>query len=430
MGEIVATEDMMYTHRVTEISIYDLVEKGVLQDIQDQLSKVTKLAFTTVDYRGEAVTRPSGFTEFCACRRKYSCYEKSCCLSDAFGGATAAISNKPYIYKCPSGLVEIAVPIIIDKQYMGALLGGQVRCMEDIKLDDFGKRIHEEVDWTQDKKLCEKFNKTPVMAYDEICQIAELAFLFIRQMCDKESALLEKKGYERKKVHLMAENKRVKEKEKRIEEMVVTQKKDQMNPHFMLNILNAISGLAYIEDAKETGEMVELFIRMVKYQMKPDDVPVSLKEELENVECYLKIQQFRFEDKMTYEIIRGENLEEQMILPKTLLPFVENAVSHGILARKGKGSIKVICYLDQGDCLITVEDEGSGFTIQQLNRVYEPFQGHYENSRVSSDIYAIRQRLMRKYGPQYDIKLAASGNTGTRVLLRIPQSVERIRYHV
>ncbi|MCI5597207.1 MAG: hypothetical protein MR380_10960, partial [Lachnospiraceae bacterium] len=89
-----------------------------------------------------------------------------------------------------------------------------------------------------------------------------------------------------------------------------------------------------------------------------------------------------------------------------------------------------ICYLDQGDCLITVEDEGSGFTIQQLNRVYEPFQGHYENSRVSSDIYAIRQRLMRKYGPQYDIKLAASGNTGTRVLLRIPQSVERIRYHV
>lgn len=37
--------------------------------------------------------------------------------------------------------------------------------------------------------------------------------------------------------------------------MIVSQKKDQMNPHFMLNILNAVSGLAYIEDAEQTGEM-------------------------------------------------------------------------------------------------------------------------------------------------------------------------------
>lgn len=430
MGEIVATEEKMYEHRGNEISIYDLVKKGSLDQIQNKLSKVTKMAFITVDYRGEPVTKSTGFTEFCTCRRKYSCYEKTCCLSGAFGGATAAINNKPYLYKCPSGLVEIAIPIILDQQYMGALLGGQVICEEDAKLDDFGNRIQEEMDWTKDVKLCEKYEKISKMSYEEISDIAELAFLLVRQMCEKESVLLEKKAYERKKVHLAAEKKRILEKEKQIEEMIVSQKKDRMNPHFMLNILNAVSGLAYIEDAEQTGEMVELLIEMLKYQMKPDDVPVSLKEELGNVEAYLKIQKLRFEDKMTYEIIQGENLEDQMILPKTLLPFVENAVSHGILSRKGKGSIKLICYLDQGDCLITVEDEGSGFTMQQLNKVYEPFRGHYESSRVSSDIYATRQRLISKYGPQYDIKLAASGETGTRVLLRIPQAVERVRYYV
>ena len=430
MGEIVATDEKMFSHRVNEISIYDLVRKGILDEIQEKLHKVTGMAFVTVDYRGEPVNKMSGFTEFCSCRRKYSCYEKSCCLSDAFGGATAAISNEPYVYKCPSGLVDIAIPIIIDHQYMGAMLGGQVRCEETEGLDDFGKRFSDGLDWKKDKEMCEKFEKVPIMPLSRVKEIAELAFLYVRQMCEKESALLEKKGYERKRVHLMAESKRVKEKEKRMEEMVLAQKKDQMNPHFMLNILNVVSSLACIEDAEQTGRMVELFIRMIKYQMKPDDVLVSLAEELDNVECYLEIQKLRFEDKMNYEIIKGEDLEEQMILPKTLLPFVENAVSHGILARRGKGNIRLLCYVEQGDCMITVEDEGSGFTVQQLNKVYEPFQGHYENSRVGSDIYMTRQRLMKKYGPQYDIKLSPNGDEGTRILVRIPQSAERVRYYV
>ena len=430
MGEIVAAKEKLFRHRVNEISIYDLAEKGILDEIQDNLSQVTDMAFVTVDYRGEAVTKPTGFTEFCASRRKYSCYGKNCCLSDAFGGATAAISNQPYIYKCPSGLVDIAIPIVIDQQYMGALLGGQVRCEDDKGLDDFREKLNDGADWKKDMEMCEMYDKVPIMSLERIKSIANLAFLSIQQMCEKETALLEKKGYERKKVHLMAENKRIKEKEKRIEELIASQKNVKMNPHFMLNILNAISGLAYIEDADQTGEMVKLLVQMTKYQMKPDDVPVSLREELEYVECYLKIQKLRFEDKMNYEIIKGEDLEEQMILPKTLLPFVENAVSHGILARRGKGNIKLFCYMDHGDCVITVEDEGSGFSVQQLNRVYEPFQGHYENSRVSSDIYMTRQRLIKKYGPQYDIKLASSGEKGTRILVRIPQSVERVRYYV
>ena len=57
MGEIVATEEKMYEHRGNEISIYDLVKKGSLDQIQNELSKVTKMAFITVDYRGEPVTK-------------------------------------------------------------------------------------------------------------------------------------------------------------------------------------------------------------------------------------------------------------------------------------------------------------------------------------------------------------------------------------
>lgn len=411
-------------------NIYELAQKGVLDEIQKQLGRVTNLAFVTVDYQGKTVTESFGCTEFCKCRRTYSCYSRNCCLSNAFGSATAAISNQPYSYRCPSGLVNFALPIVIDKQYMGAMIGGQVRCNDAEDLDDFGKRFQDRTDWKKDSEMYRKYNQIPIMPFRQIQDIAELAFLYVRQFCEKESAFLAEKEWERKTVRLSAEVTQLREKEKQMDDLLMVQKKEPMNVEFMLNILNAVSSLAFIEDAHQTGEMVECLTKMTEYQMKPNEVPVALMEELDHVECYLKIQKLRFEDKMSYEIVRGKGLENQVILPKTLLPFVENAVSHGILARRGKGKIRLFCYMEQGDCMITVEDEGAGVIAQQLNPVYESYAGCQEDSRVEKDIRITRQRLMKQYGPQYDIKLAANGESGTRIILRIPQMTERIRYYV
>lgn len=188
MGEIVATDEKMFSHRMNEISIYDLVKKGILDEIQEKLHKVTGMAFVTVDYRGEPVNKMSGFTEFCACRRKYSCYEKSCCLSDAFGGAAAAINNEPYVYKCPSGLVDIAIPIIIDQQYMGALLGGQVRCKETEILDDFGKRFRDGLDWKKTKRCVRSLKRFRLCLFPESGKLQIWRF-YMYDRCVKRNPL-------------------------------------------------------------------------------------------------------------------------------------------------------------------------------------------------------------------------------------------------
>lgn len=431
MGEIVITsETKNVEHKINETNIYDLAKKGVLTKIQEKLYAVTGMAFVTVDYRGEPVTEFSGGTEFCTCRRKYSCYKKSCCLSSAYGGATAAISNQPYIYRCPAGLIEMAIPIIIDQQYMGALIGGQIRCEESKPLEDYANRVNDGMDWRQDKELVEKYENLSVMTLEKIQSIADLAFLYISQMCEKENIALEKKKIERKRVHLQAECKRMKERESAVEELALTQKKGEMNPQFILNILNAISGLAYVEDATQTGKMIELLTRMMKYHMRRDERAVSLEEELDSIQCYLQIQKLRFEDKMTYEIIVDDEVKEQMLPPGILLPFVENAVSRGIITKAGGGNIKIVCYMEAGDCIINVEDEGENISSQKLKKIYEPFRGVYENSWASADIYAARQRLMRSYGPKYDVKMIVGRESGTRVLLHIPSSVERIGNYV
>ncbi len=431
MGERVMTSEIKSSeHRINEMNIYDLAKKGVLIEIQEKLYQVTDMAFVTVDYRGEPVTEISGCTEFCTCRRKYSCYKKSCCLSNAYGGATAAINSQPYIYRCPAGLIEMAIPIIIDQQYMGALIGGQIRCEESWNLEDYGKRVNDGMDWRQDKELLEKYTELPIMSVEKIQSIADLAFLYISQMCEKENTIIEKKKIERKKVHLQAECKRMKERESAVEEMVLTQKKGEMNPQFILNILNAISGLAYVEDASQTGEMIGLLTQMMRYHMRRNERAVTLEEELDSIRCYLQIQKLRFEDKMTYEIIADDEAKEQMLPPGILLPFVENAVSRGIITKAEGGNIKILCYMEEGECIITVEDEGDNISSQKLKKIYEPFRGGYENSWASADIYTARQRLMRNYGPKYDVKMIVGRESGTRVLLHIPSSMERIRNYV
>lgn len=412
----------------TELTIYELKQSGAIDELQERLHQVTGLAFLTVDYRGLPVSEMTGFTDYCCFRRKYDYYAKNCVLSNAFGGAAAAINNKPYIYKCHAGLIHIAVPIVIRGQFLGSLLCGQIKCSDVPKLDDFGERLRDSVDWTKEEELCKKFNDIEEITFKQVEQISELVFLYVKMMCQKETYRLEKTDCEISASQIMEENAKTKEKEQHMEEMILNRNQEQIHSQFVLTILNSAAGLACVEDAEQTEEMIHLLIKMIQYQMKKEDSMVSLKEELTHVERYLKIQKLRFEEKINYDIVKDIHLEEQMVIPHILLPFVENAMLHGILARRGEGRIRISCYRENRDCIISIEDEG---TEQKMGQNGEGiFCGHSEHSRISQDIYVVRQRLMNKYGVNYDIQLSSGKSEGTMVNIRIPQSVERVRYYV
>ena len=116
-----------------EISLknFDIVHlfgKEKLEAIQERISKVTGLAFVTVDFKGQPVTESTYFTEFCHCVRENKLTEQGCWSSDAYGAVQATITKKPSIYFCPCGLLEIAIPLIVRGHYLGGFIGGQVWC--------------------------------------------------------------------------------------------------------------------------------------------------------------------------------------------------------------------------------------------------------------------------------------------------------------
>lgn len=174
-----------------QLNIYDLAQNGALDELQEKLSLVSGMAFLTVDFRGEPVTKPAGFTNFCLSRRKEAGKEKICHLSNGLAGAAAAIGKEPYYFLCPCGMLHMAISIVVKEQYLGTLIGGQVKCEDMEGIDDFRVRFPDETGEKMNSDQRRNYEEIPVMSWNKIKQVAELAVLYIDQLCDKMNLLIE-----------------------------------------------------------------------------------------------------------------------------------------------------------------------------------------------------------------------------------------------
>lgn len=162
------------------LGIQNIFDLQKWERLQDSLASVTKLAILTVDYKGNAVTGHSGCQSFCRAVRQDEDLLPYCQKCDSRGGLEAVRSNKPYIYLCHYNIIDIAVPVIIDDKYVGAVMAGQVRLS-----DPSGAAELEQILTSKNKKLySEKWEKLkdhyadlPVMSYQEIVKISDMLSL-------------------------------------------------------------------------------------------------------------------------------------------------------------------------------------------------------------------------------------------------------------
>jgi signal transduction histidine kinase len=136
--------------------------------------------------------------------------------------------------------------------------------------------------------------------------------------------------------------------------------RSQMQPHFLFNTLNSISALMQ-EDVKAAEDMLADLSYMLRVSLRGGGMQeVTLANELELLEAYVRIQKRRFEDHLHIEIeIPAETLDT--LVPSLVLqPLVENAVRHGIAPLSRGGTIRVASERFQDMLVITVSDNGCG----------------------------------------------------------------------
>jgi LytS/YehU family sensor histidine kinase len=153
--------------------------------------------------------------------------------------------------------------------------------------------------------------------------------------------------------------------------------RQQLQPHFLYNSLNAISSLVLIspERAQEMIGRLSDFLRTAVKQGRQQ--VVTLKEELEYLRSYLWIEAVRFGDRMQIEW-SGEELAENSLLPPFLLqPLVENAVKYGVYGNTGKITISIRISMISGILQISITNPydatmksaaGTGFGLEGVRR--------------------------------------------------------------
>ncbi len=213
------------------------------------------------------------------------------------------------------------------------------------------------------------------------------------------------------------------------EKMKYAELQNQINPHFLYNTLENIRAKAILDDNRDIADMTEALSRYFRYNISKDNDIVRLAQELENIETYVKIQQYRFRDRFEFRIFNHDCTDAvyHCRIPKlTLQPIVENAIFHGMENKISQGHIYVHIDLSGHHVAVIVADDGVGMDAPTLERLRDKLQmagarrNWQENNGDGIAMANINARLKLLYGPEYGLAVSSIENVGTQVELMLP----------
>ncbi len=181
----------------------------------------------------------------------------------------------------------------------------------------------------------------------------------------------------------------------------------QMQPHFLMNALNAVSSLIYT-DPRAADEMIARLGSFLRRLLSGEQTnQVSLAQELESVQTYIDIMQMRYQDRLIYRCDIDPATRAAKIPPLSLQPLVENSITHGMNPVDFSVEIDLTARLC-GDCVeLTVRDHGAGFKPGAASGV---------------GLQNLRNRLVTLHGDRQALQVGPAEGGGTVVRLLIPQN--------
>lgn len=404
------------------MQIENLIDLVGLKNILDNFAKATGCAFVTVDYKGVPVTEYSGFTDFCQLiRKKDSKCTSLCYQCDAHGGLQAAITGKPYIYKCHMGLIDFAVPIMAKNNYLGAILAGQVTVNNE-EMETISSILNQKSDWEYDEELVEARSRITEVPYEKVVATAYTLLEISNYIVEREYVNIVKKTLDRNHMKLLEEEKKSAELEKSLKEAELKALYYQINPHFLFNALNTICRLAYIEKAEQTEEIAYAFSDMMRYILKKNNSEyVTVKDEITHSKNYLKIQKIRLGNRLNYAIDVPEEHEDIKCPFMILQPLIENSVKYVVETKEEGGNVNIRSYRKGSDIIIEIEDDGDGISKEKINNLLSEKQEFDIKKDESIGIRNVNKRLMYAFGKEYGLEIisCSKANKGTIVKVKV-----------
>ena len=178
----------------------------------------------------------------------------------------------------------------------------------------------------------------------------------------------------------------------------------QINPHFVYNTLSTIAAMCDISP-KQAKSLTIDFSQYLRRNINTltSEALIPFDQEMEHVECYLKIEKARFRERLN--VIYSIQCKDFSIPPLTVQPLVENAIKHGVTKKANGGSLK-ICTHEEDNCyVIEIIDDGAGFDV--------------ESTDLHVGLKNVRSRIAAMCRGELTVK--STVGVGTRVTIEIPK---------
>ncbi|MFD0679047.1 MULTISPECIES: sensor histidine kinase [unclassified Paenibacillus] len=229
----------------------------------------------------------------------------------------------------------------------------------------------------------------------------EFTFVFqkFNEMAEKIQFLIEK----------------VYEEEIRSREATLKHLQSQINPHFLYNCLFFIKNLVGINDHAVESMAMHLG-EYYRYTTRLENPLASLRDEVQLLNHYLKIQQYR-SDRIHFQIEIPDQMMDLQIPRLMIQPIVENCIIHGIEKKEGIGLIHITGEEDTDYFRITVEDNGAGMTKEELEQIQIKLLQPLQEGN-GCGVWNVHQRLVYQYGKGSELLFDQSALGGLKVTLK------------
>ena len=195
----------------------------------------------------------------------------------------------------------------------------------------------------------------------------------------------------------------------------------QINPHFLYNILGSIKYCQSLGKLDEASQMLTDLTRFYRLSLRKSGELITLRDELEIAESYLRIEKLCQRGEITWSIDLEDGIENFSICKFTLQPFLENAILHGINKTRPNINISISACYGDSTVIVTIHDTGCGIEPAKLNEIKRDISDRTVNYTRHFGISNVNARISNPYYGNGSIEVESIVGEGTTVRIEYDQ---------
>jgi len=192
----------------------------------------------------------------------------------------------------------------------------------------------------------------------------------------------------------------------------------QIKPHFLYNTVETIISLIKLNMKTEAIAAAKYMAEFYNISLSKGNDIISVRKEMKLTESYLEIQKLRYVEYMDYTMEIDEEILDCATPKLVLQPIVENAIYHGLKRKAEKGLLRITGYVQYGQIVLEVFDNGVGMEEVQIEQLLK--QKKEDKTNISFGAQSVHNRIKLLYGDSYGLEVESVLGSHTKVIIRLP----------